>query len=159
MTRAGSIVLLSALASCLHQAPATQTVKWDAGCGGTEKGNACLVLRFTATPDMRKNAAPNLAGPLHWAVYKGGDVGLLGPGNNKEIYSGEISSVDLSQNAVAYDVYIPDVAPESYQALAYVDHGEKGHSGSGDPVTFPSGSFGIPKDAETQVDVVLDYLR
>ncbi len=153
-----SLFLLGA-AGCLRAPPETHAVDWDESCASTQPGNACLALAFSVKPSIREDAPDSLVGPLHWAVYRGGDVGLFGPGDHEALYDGVEDVLDLSQADASFLIHLADVPAEPFQVLAFLDHDGNGKSSSKDPVTFPSDAFEVRPDHLTRVDVVLDYLR
>jgi hypothetical protein len=145
---------------CLREAPNTQTVEWDESCRATESGHACLTLHFFVSEFVRDEAPGDLVAVLHWAIYRGGDVGLLGPGDSPVLYDGETDTeIDLSGLDASYDVHVPNVPPGEYQVLGYFDDDGKDEDSSGDPVTFPSDPFVAKADLRSRVDVPFDYLR
>ncbi len=164
---AGALVVLGASAAvvfsteaCMHSSK-TAVVEWDEKqCEGTEKGNACLSLRFFVPHKIRGGAPGDLNGILHWGLYKGGDVGMLGPGDNKAVREGETKQpLNLAPNQSEHYVHIPNLPPGEYQSLGYLDDDGKDEDSSGDPVTFPSKAFSAKADEQTLHDVPLDYLR
>lgn len=132
---------------------------WAADCGDIEPGKACLSLEFSLEESIREDAGGRMTGDLHWAVYRGGDVGLFGPGDHDSLYAGEIHGVDLAGSGSVYEIHLENVDAKDYQVLAFLDRDGDGESSGGDPVTFPSDAFGVRADLRTRVTVLLDYVR
>ena len=132
-------------------------------CAPTQEGHSCLTLIYAPSDSVRKQV-DHLAGTLNWGLYKGGDVGPFGPGDKQSLYGGNFY-VDYDSDAGAPDggvpgeIDLPDIPPQSYQALGYLDVHGTGESSSGDPVTLPAGAFGIDAGTHLEVNVPLDYVR
>lgn len=155
------LALASFLTSCVHEAPATSQLQFDVPqCAGTASGHACITLSFSVSDSVREHTKRPLKGTLHWAFYKAGDVGLLGPGDNHSVYGGEVPNVDLTSDT-PIEITVPDVDARAYQALAYLDVmlRNTGDASSGDPVTFPGDAFNIARDVHTRVAIVFDFIR
>lgn len=154
-----AVALLSA--GCPEKAPATTILPFnDPACASTKSGNACLTLEFTVSDSVQQSAGARCKRALHWGLYRGGDVGLLGPGSNHSVQGGTISSVDLSVNGASSALTLPDIDARSYQALAFISQSEDASAAvPGDPVTFPSDPFDVPANEHTQASVVFDDVR
>ena len=145
-------------------------------CGTADGGEGCLTLVYFPTASVRQDAK-SLKGTLNWGLYKGGDVNILGPGNNNSVFGGAIP-VDFGeedQPALATDggsyeftpidggleveIALQGIAAHAYQALGYLDIHGTGTATSGDPVSLPSASFTVPAGTTLRVDVPLDYIR
>jgi hypothetical protein len=148
-------------AGCLRSAEKTTKTEADeTACKGTTEGKACLSLKFAIAEKIRTKSEGDLNGVLRWAMYKDGDVGLMGPGDNKYVLSGESKGpVDLSKPEAVYVVNLPNVTPGKYQVLGYVDDDGNGKDTSGEPVTFPKDGFVVSAGGQTVHDVSFDYLR
>lgn len=143
------------------------------GCGGAQKiepynenrcpraseGNSCVTFNYSVKPDIRKGFKGSLKGILRWAVHKGGDVGLFGPGNNRSLWGGDELNVDLSTEDASVDVVIDDVPSARYQVLAYLDENENFINDGGEVVTFPKDPFFVPADREITVKIIFDFIR
>ena len=153
-------VVLLVLTGCVKKPPATDAGSLDDElCSSTAEGHSCVTLRISANDEVRDHSNRPLRGPLNWALYRGGDVDLLGPGDHKSLYGDTIQNVNLEQPNSDYAITIADVTPQKMQSLAYLDTDNDGDSSSGDPVTFPSGPFDVPPNSHIVVKVVLDFLR
>ena len=155
----GALALAFTSTGCMKDAPDTAPMEWEAGCQGTQPGNACLTLRFSLEEAIREQANGVMGGDLNWALYKRGDVGLLGPGNNAAVLDGKIENADFGPPGSVYELHLPDMPAQPYHILAYLDRDRSGNSSKGDPVTFPSDAFPVSADRRTQVDVRLNYTR
>jgi hypothetical protein len=145
-------------------------------CGSVDGGEGCLTLVYFPTASVR-SGVKTLKGTLNWGLYKGGDVNILGPGNNNSVFGGAVP-VDFGEDdqpAVATDggsfeftqidggreveIVLQGIPARSYQALGYLDIHGTGDATSGDPVSLPSGSFTLAPGTSLRVDVPLDYIR
>lgn len=146
--------------SCLATAPREDLLTInDPECTGTRSGAACLSLLFVIADSTRQNDSARCNGFLHWGLYNGGDVGLLGP-NDPSVQGGTVRNVNLSRVGASYALTIPDIEARTYQALAFLSQSASASSAvSGDPVTFPAGAFDVPANQHTQVTVILDWVR
>lgn len=147
------------VSSCLRAPPEADVAPWEADCGAIEEGRACLSLEFSLEDSIREDAGGPMQGDLHWAVYRGGDVGLFGPGDHDSLYDGKIEAVDLAAADAIYEIHLKNVDAKDYQVLAFLDRDGDGESSGGDPVTFPSEAFGVRAGLRTRVTVLLDYVR
>ncbi len=150
------------VSGCVSAAPATQRSALSGGeCAGTSAENACLVLQFSVDPGVREAVSYPLKGTLHWALYKGGDVTIFGPGSNKSVYSGAVEDIDLVSPDATRSVTIPNAEAGMYQALGFLDViGDGGAVAvAGDPVTLPANPFEVPSDQLTHIAVVFDFIR
>lgn len=165
MSLNGDAVLLSSalMWSCTVSAPETKVADInDPRCAGTAVENACIVLEITVDPAVRTEETHALQGTVHWALYRAGDVSILGPGVNKSLYGGAIPDVDLAAASSSATVVIPNAVAESYQALGYFDvlgDGSSNVAETGDPVTFPSNPIAVPAGKLTEVSIVFDFIR
>jgi len=162
--RAGSRTMMAlgfaAFAGCMGPAPTAAEGALGEGCEGTSEGQACLVMRFALDDELRADAGERARGPLHWALFRGGDVGLFGPGDAEAVREGVTEApVDLATPGAAWTLSLPGLAPGEYQVLAFLDHDGDGDDSDGDPVTFPSDAFAVRPDRRTALDVRLDYVR
>ncbi len=146
---------------------------WLLGCGGAQdvepydesrcarasEGNSCVNFVYSVKPEMRKSVKGSLKGILRWAVHKGGNVGLFGPGDNVALWGGDALNVDLSGTDATHTVTLDDVPPGRYQVLAYLDENENFINDGGEVVTFPKDPFGIPANRDVTVKILLDFIR
>ncbi len=164
-----AIWLLVMLAGCglLGPSGSNSTRASDLGdpdCAGTHAGRACLTIHFGVHRGIRDSAPGDLKGYLEWGLYRGGDVGLLGPGDNVKVLGtperpAELPYVDFSVPGSEYVVTFADVEARDYQIVGYLDDDDSGKPDTGDPVTFPRDPFDVPADVHTDVDALLDYIR
>lgn len=155
-----SSVLILLLVGCVGPAPVAVTEPLvDPRCEGTQPGNACLSLHLVVTEQIRESSPRPLSGRLGWGVFRGGDVGAMGPGANKPMRAAHIPSVDFATSGTFQDVTIPNLSPIAVQILAHLDTDGDRSVSNGDPVTFPSASIEIPGDLHTKVTIPIDYLR
>jgi hypothetical protein len=141
--------------------PATKVLPFhDPECAGTQPGNACLTLLFTVSDSVRQQAGDRCSGYAHWALYAGGDVGPLGPGDNPPLLGNSDHQVSLTAPGATDSLTLTNIEARSYQALGFISQQGPGHpSVPGDPVTLPSGSFDVPKNTHIQVTVVFDVVH
>jgi hypothetical protein len=163
MIRSLTGVLIAGLvsAACLNPAPRTNSTNLPMECMGTNEGNACLKLSYASTDGARNHTdMAHLVGPLHWAAYRGGDVGVCGPGDHPPVFHGDTTmAIDFSGTA-PFVITIPDAPAIAYQVLGFVGQESADKKAvPGDPVTFPSGSFPVPADKLTTIDVEINYVR
>lgn len=144
---------------CIGPAPATSEREWDEGCEGTQAGNGCLTLRVTVKDSVRKSSPDVLTGNIRWAIYKGGDVSAVGPGNHPKILNGERPESDFTAPDSAYEIPIPDLASQQYQVLGHLDHDLDYKDDAGELVTFPKDPFRLPGDRHIVSDLVFDYVH
>ncbi len=150
-----SCTILSA--SCgLRDEPESGECSMGDECEGTTEKTACLQLTIRADPDIRKDKPDKLKGKLHGAVYKGGDVGALGPGDNENIYGDEINDVDLSTEESAVTMIFPNIQARDYQVLMYIDANGDDEANIGEIVTFPTDPFDAPANVKTCTEITLD---
>jgi hypothetical protein len=135
------------------------------GCAGTAAGHACLTLVFSVALETRKHAAGDLNGPFGWGLYKGGDVTILGPGSNAQMYGtpwppapGDLPVVDFSADGATYSVTLADIDAREYQVLASLDDNANFQDDHGDVMTFPGDPFEATANEHTVFDATLDYL-
>lgn len=140
--------------------PTESGTRFEGGCSATESGNACLTLRYFAAERVRGQAKA-LSGTLHWSVYKGGEVGVLGPGDHSPLATGAAEQVDLAAEGSYAEIDVPNLPSEHYQVLGFLDVSGSGSSSAvaGDPVTLPKDPFRIPPDRHFTLQVPLDYVR
>lgn len=128
-------------------------------CPRASEGNSCVTFNYSITPDARKAAKGTMKGILRWAVYKGGDVTLFGPGNNRSMWGDDEFNTDLSMQDASVDVVIDDVPSGRYQVLAYLDEDGDDNNDSGEVATFPKEPFGIPPNRDITVKILFDFVR
>jgi hypothetical protein len=173
----GLAALALSVSACLCGSPQTQV---EGLCASTQSGNGCLSLFYYPTDSVRSGAAC-LRGTLNWSLYRGGDVGLFGPGNNPSLYGGafeadftncpgnpladaglfdesKLNDAGANAEGLQGEVDLPDIPAQSYQALGYLDCHGTGESSSGDPVTMPQNAFKLLPDTYLQVSVALDHV-
>ena len=140
----------------LKDEPQSGTCSMGDECDGTLEQNACLELTIRADDDIRNDKPGKLKGKLHGAVYKGGDVGALGPGDNENVYGDEIEDVDLSGEASSVVMIFPNIEARTYQILMYIDANGDDEANIGEIVTFPTDAFDAPANQKTCTEITLD---
>lgn len=115
-------------------------------------------MRFFAADDVKELAGDRLVGTLHWGVYRGEDVGLLGPGDAPSLLGGEIAGVSLAAKEATFDVEVPDIISSPIQILGFLDQNLSGVSDHGDPVSLPKAPIKPFPRRHNWIRVELDFI-
>lgn len=152
-----TVVLLGLGSLFLRAAPATQALVPDASaCGTVAPEHVCITLMVRV--DERLRLERPLRGTLNWALYRAGDVGILGPGKHDPVAAGAQENVELDGPDAVAALTIADVPHGAYQALLYLDVDLDDEASDGDPVTLPARAFDASAGGHLGVSVYLDHL-
>jgi hypothetical protein len=158
MSKSGTFLSVCAAAALIGCGGAQPVENTNEECPQATAGKSCITFTFKRKDSVKPSANGDFKGTLHWALYKGGDVTLLGPGENKALYEGEAPDVDLLPDGASTEIVIPEVEPQRFQLLSYLDDDMSGASNPGDPVTFPKDPFGVPANRHAKLEILFDYI-